>query len=760
MKSPLRANRWRRWLRRALWSGLTGLIMAVAGFGVLWVLFPFDRNPLYQIPAGTTWIDCDGVPLRVRLADGGIDSVPGYQYRADDWIAKAVVAAEDHRFWDHHGVDPLAVVRSCKQTASAMRRVSGASTISMQLIRMSTPHPRTLANKAVESFRALQMERQLGKEEILSLYLNHAPFGSNVTGIEAAARRYFAKGAHDLTLAEASLLAGIPQSPTRFHPVRHPETSKRRQAYVLERMLAAGMIDREQLENASALPLRFQPRLYPFHAPHFCDMLARQPVADAGNVATTLDLDLQLTAEEALAKQMPGLAAEGIRGAAVVVIDVKTGGIRALVGSPDFRAPVRGAQVNAALARRSAGSTLKPFVYAMALDRGTHTPLSVLYDVPERFSDYDPVNFDKGHRGLVTLRDALVQSLNLPAIEVEREVGQPAFLTRLRELGLRTLSKPAEDYGLGLVLGNGEVTLLDLTNSYACLARGGIYQPWRTTSAPPAPGTRIFSEETCWLISDMLGGDERAMDSTGTVADIRLARFAWKTGTSSGFRDAWTVAYNPEYAIGVWLGNPDGRPAPALVGRKVAAPLVWEIGRRLYPDGNGPWFAKPGAVESREVCAISGKTPCPNCPRTVSDHAVAGVSRYQTCEVHRFSHEAVWPPRVAEFLRIRGDAESMGGDGGLAITSPANGSSYLFVRDANPRGGQRIPLTATAGDPAATLHWFVNDTYIGESRSGGTVFWDLRAGTHHVVCSDSRGASRSIRIVVKEPRGGIVGSSN
>jgi penicillin-binding protein 1C len=806
MISPLQANRWRRWLRRALWSGLTGLIMAAAGFGVLWVLFPFDRDPLYQIPAGTTWTDCDGVPLRVRLADGGSDSVPGYQFHADDWIAKAMVAAEDRRFWDHHGVDPFAVVRSCKQTASAMRRVSGASTISMQLIRMSSPHPRTLANKAIESFRALQMEHQLGKEEILSLYLNRAPFGANVTGIEAAARRYFAKGAHDLTLAEASLLAGIPQSPTRFHPVRHPEASKRRQAYVLERMLAAGMINGGQLENAFALPLRFQPKLYPFHAPHFCDMLARQPVADAGNVATTLDLDLQLTVEEALTRRMPGLAAEGIRGAAVVVIDVKSGGIRALVGSPDFGAPVRGAQVNAALARRSAGSTLKPFVYAMALDRGTHTPLSVLYDVPERFSDYDPVNFDKGHRGLVTLRDALVQSLNLPAIEVEREVGQPAFHTRLRELGLRTLSKPAEDYGLGLVLGNGEVTLLDLTNSYACLARGGIYQPWRTTPAQggqasrlsrptgfqpvvsladrrdalssltggtpvflsmstnlpvlttqPEAGARIFSEETCWLISDMLGGDERAMDSTGTVADIRLARFAWKTGTSSGFRDAWTVAYNPEYAIGVWLGNPDGRPAPALVGRKVAAPLVWEIGRRLYPDGNGPWFAKPGSVESREVCAISGQTPCPNCPRTVSDHAVAGVSRYETCEVHRFGREAVWPPRVAEFLRIRGDAESMGGDGGLAITSPANGSSYLFVRDATPRGGQRIPLTATAGDPAATLHWFVNDTYIGGSRSGGTVFWDLRAGTHHVVCSDSRGASRSIRIVVKEPRGGMAG---
>ena len=381
-----RVNRRRRWLRRALWSGLAAVTAAALAFGVLWVCFPFDRTPLDRIPAGMTWTDRDGLPLRIRLADGGFDSIPCYGYRRDDWIARAVVAAEDRRFWDHHGVDPLAVVRSCKQNASALERVSGASTISMQLIRMSEPHPRTFSNKCIEAFRALQMERQIPKDEILSLYLNRAPFGANVIGIEAAARRYFAKGAHDLTLAEASLLAGIPQSPTRFHPLRHPEAAKQRQTYVLERMVAARMISREQMVNALALPLRCLPNRYPFQAPHFCDMLARQPAGAAGG-ATTLDLDLQSAVEEALAKQMPGLDAAGIHGAAVGVLDVTTSGIRALVGSPDFHAPGRGAQVNAALARRSAGSTLKPFVYAMAFDRGTHTPLRVLYDVPEHFSD-------------------------------------------------------------------------------------------------------------------------------------------------------------------------------------------------------------------------------------------------------------------------------------------------------------------------------------------------------------------------------------
>jgi penicillin-binding protein 1C len=749
MKLPFPANLLHKLLRRMLWTGLATAALVALAFGVLWMVFPYDTKPLYQIPAGVTWHDRDGIPLRVRLADGGFDSAPGYHYRGDDWIGKAMVAAEDQRFWSHHGVDPMAVARACGQTATAMRRVSGASTLSMQLVRMSSPRPRTLSNKIIEAFRSLQMERQLSKQEILSLYLDRAPFGANVIGIEAAARRYFAKCAHDLTLAEASLLAGIPQAPTRCNPERNPQAAKRRQTYVLERMAALGMITPEQLANSPEQTWRLQPNRYPFLAPHFCDMLARQ----ATGGATTLDLGLQSTVEEALAKQMPALAREGIRGAAVVVLDVKTGGIRALVGSPDFRAPVRGAQVNAALAKRSAGSTLKPFVYALGMDRGTHTPLRVLHDVPERFSDYDPVNFDKGHRGVVTLRDALIDSLNLPAIQVEREVGQPRFYGRLRDLGLRTVSMPAEHYGLGLVLGNAEVTLLDLTNAYACLARGGVYQPWTTTPAPPTHGGQVFSAETAWLVSDMLGGDERALDSTGSVADIRFARFAWKTGTSSGFRDAWTIAYNPEYAIGVWLGNPDGRSSPALVGRKAAAPLVWDISRRLYPDGNGPWFAQPEAVETREVCAVSGQTPCPNCPRTIRDHAIKGVSRYETCEVHRFGREAVWPQRVAEFLRSRGEADAMAGNSGLAITSPADGSAYLLVREANPRGGQSIPLTATAGNPAATLHWYVNDQYIGASRSGGTLFWDLRAGTHRVVCSDTGGASRSIRISVNEPRG-------
>ena len=749
MNAAFIISRMRRGWRRILWLGSVAVAAPIAAFAALWLIFPFHKAALYDIPASTSWCDRDGVPLRIRLSAGDFDSVPTYIYHGDDWIAKAVVAAEDQRFWSHPGVDACAVARSCKQSATALRRVSGASTLSMQLIRLSCPRPRTLITKGIEAFRALQMERQLTKSEIISLYLNRAPFGANLVGIEAASRRYFAKGAHDLSLGEAALLAGIPQSPTRFNPVKYPAAAKKRQAYVLQRMVACSHITPDQMANALVQPLRFRQNRYPFLAPHFCDLVSRTAPTRAIEARTTLDLGLQQTIEESLANSAPALRAAGIHGAAAVVLDAKTSEVLAMVGSPDFRAKTKGAQVNAATAPRAAGSTLKPFAYAMALDRGLLTPLRVLYDIPQSYSDYDPANFDKSHRGVVTVRDALIHSLNLPAIDVEKRIGQPLFHAQLRKLGLHTLSDQADRYGLGLVLGNAEVTLLDLTNAYACLARGGVFLPHTTMPSGSSAGTRLFSAEASWLISDILGGDERAMDSSGTVADIRIPRLAWKTGTSSGFRDAWTIAYNPAFVIGVWLGNPDGRPSKFLVGRKAATPIVWDICRRLYPTGNGPWFPKPAAIVDREVCALSGQTPSPNCPRKIIDHAIVDVSRYETCEVHLLGAEAVWPVQVDAFLKSRQQAANEAGKHELVITSPANGSAYLFMPDTAQPDNQRIPFTANTGNAAADLHWFVNDSYLGTSKSGGTIFWPLSKGTHRVVCSDTQGASRSVRISVR-----------
>lgn len=736
-------------------AGLALAAFAVLHLAVRWV--PFPEADLVRYPASRLLTDRQGQPLRVWLGPRDLDCRPLYVPERGDWIAQAMVAAEDQRFWSHHGLDPLALLRAVKQNVTSWRRVSGASTLSTQVIRLVQPRRRHLWTKAVEAFRALQLEQRYDKAAILAQYLNRAPFGSNVVGIEAAARRYFGKSAEDLSLAEASLLAGLPQSPSRLRPDRHPARAKKRQQYVLDRMLACGFITAGEHADALAQPVAVRPSPYPFRAPHFTELVAAlHPTSgsdDAGDVVTlrtTLDAALQRVAEEALQRQAATLAAGGVAGGAVVILDVPSGAVRALVGSPDYRARGSG-QVNGALAARSAGSTLKPFAFARAVDRGLLTPQRMLADVPALYRDYKPENFDAGFQGLVSARDALVLSLNLPAIDVEQRIGQTVFYDTLRALGLATLNQPAAHYGLGLVLGNGEVRLLDLVNAYACLARGGEVRPVRVLEdAPWRAGRPVFSPEASWLITDILSGEERAMDTTGHAADVRLPPLAWKTGTSAGFRDAWTVAYNPDYVIGVWIGNPDGAGSDQLVGRKVATPVVWEIFRRLYPDNDGPWFERPPGVEVREVCAVSGAAPGPHCPHRTEDYVVAGVTRHEVCPVHRADGLEHWPVEIASFLNQQRAplAQRPERVAPLRIVSPARGSTYRLL-DEVAGGVQQVPLEAASGVGGERLHWFVNDRYLGESRPGVPAFWPLQRGTFQIVCSDTRGGSDRVQIAVE-----------
>lgn len=742
------------WSRDALVPHLSGrivfpVILFALGAAILALavrLLPFPEDKLRQLPAVVVLADRRGEPLRIRLGPGGFDCRPGFAPEPEHWITKAIVAAEDRRFWNHPGVDGLALARAVAQNLFFGRRVSGASTLSTQVIRMMEPRPRTLPTKAIEAFRALQMERRCSKREILAHYLDRAPFGGNIVGIEAAARRYFGKGAGQLSLAEAALLAGLPQSPSRLRPDRHPQRAKQRQAYVLERMEACGYITAREREQALAQPLAARMGQYPFRAPHFCELVGvPAPPADGVTVRTTLDSEWQRLAENALCRRLRGGT---VAGGAVVVIEVKTGAVRALVGSPDY-ASRRAGQVNGAVASRAAGSTLKPFAYALALDRGLVTPATMIADVPARYRDFDPRNFSLDFRGRVSVRDALVLSLNLPAIEIERRAGQARFYAALRELGLATISRPPEHYGLGLVLGNAEVRLLDLANAYACLARGGEWAPVRVVDSEKPPATRpVFSPEACWLVSDMLSGEERAMDTTGHAADVRLPPMAWKTGTSAGLRDAWTVAWNPEVVIGVWVGNPDGSPADELVGSRAAVPVAWDVLRRLYPDNQGPWFVRPAGVTSRKVCAVSGCVPGPHCTHRIDDWSIAKVSRHAACPVHRRGPEATWPVAVASFLNRRGARPRPEPAAAVRILSPARGSVYRQVA-ALESVSQQIALEAASDRAGEWLHWFVDDRPVGRSRAGEPLFWPLERGEHRIACSTVRGPGDCIRIAVE-----------
>lgn len=726
--------------RSVLFLVLLGLVPAVFIAAVRWAPFPDEK--LQQRPAAVVLADRSGVPLRVKLAPGGFDCRPGYQPAPEHWIVKAIVAAEDHRFWSHPGVDGMALARAAAQNLFAGRRISGASTISTQVIRLVEPRRRTLPTKLIEALRAVQMERRLDKREILAQYLDRAPFGGNIVGIEAAARRYFGKGAAELCLAEAALLAGLPQSPSRLRPDRHPVRARQRQAYVLERMEACGYITpRERLE-AAAVALDPRPGRYPFRAPHFCDLIGVPARPGPGSVVqTTLEADLQQMVESTLRRHLPSHVVDA---GAVVVLDVKTGAVRALAGSPDYAGP-RAGQVNGAIARRAAGSTLKPFAYALALDRGLVTPATLLADAPLRFRDFEPRNFSLDFRGKVSVRDAVVFSLNLPAIDLEQRVGQERLHAVLRTLGLATLDHPPEHYGLGLVLGNAEVRLLDLVNAYACLARGGGWLPVRLVEAAPPPTPMpVFSAEACWLISDLLGGEERAMDTTGHAAAVRLPPMAWKTGTSAGLRDAWAVAWNPDVVIGVWAGNSDGSSSDRLVGRKMATPIAWDLLRRLYPDNQGPWFARPAGVELRAVCAASGCAPGPHCPHRIEDWAIAKVSRRELCPLHREPVAVSAPLAPGAWMPLPGAPRPEA----PRIVSPARGSTYRWMPDLEV-DAQHLALEAAGDRAGETLHWFVNDQPVGRARPGETLFWPLKRGTHQIVCSTARGLSDHVQIAVE-----------
>lgn len=717
---------------------------------------PFPRAALDEFPAATVLADRAGNPLRLKLGPGDTDNVPQYRWRADDWIAKAVIAAEDQRFYRHVGVDPLALARAVGQNIVHFRRVSGASTLSTQVIRLLQPRPRTLRTKLIEAFRALQLERVLSKREILEQYLNRAPFGSNIVGIEAAARRYFSKSAHDLSLGEAALLAGLPQAPSRFRPDRHPERARKRQAYVLERMGALGMITVAQQGRAMERPCRIKPGRYEFVAPHFAQwVFDRLPLDREGKtVRTTLDSALQSLAESALTRRRAYLDPLGIKGGAVVILEVKTGAIRAMVGSPEYFDARNGGQVNGALAPRGAGSTLKPFVYAAAFDRGLATPLTILRDEPALYRDYRPENFGREFRGDVTARDALILSLNLPVLALAERIGAERLLGLFRRAGLRTLKRSPDHYGLGLVLGQGEVRLLDLVNAYAALARGGQFVPWKAMEGtappeaspchktgrarPPAEpnGARLFSPEASWLVADILGGDERMGELSGHCADVRMPRMAWKTGTSSACRDAWTVAFNPEYVVGVWIGNPGGESDGALVGVEAAAPVAWDIFRGLYPQGDGPWFARPEGLHRRAICAESGCPAGPKCEHSLEDWYIAGTSLFRPCSMHG---EAPETPVMAAAGRRRDAPEA------LRITSPAAGTVFRMLEHWAGEQ-QQIALRADSKRPGAELHWFVDDRYLGQ---GTGLFWPLERGAHQLVCCNPLGQSDRVRIVVE-----------
>lgn len=774
-------------------TGIAAKWLLPAGLAVLaggaWFIASVDVPPalLGPVPAETlTLLDSRGEPLAeianaearsqhpVGLAEMGVD------------LPRIVVALEDRRFYEHAGIDPRALLAAAGRDLRAGRIVSGASTITQQLVKLAAGRPggRSLLVKGREAAAAWKLERRWTKEQILARYLNVSSYGNRLLGPEAAARAYFGKPARALSLVESIYLAGLPQAPSRLNPWRHPAAAEYRYQRSLRRLQRLGVLDGEQvraLADAPPRPGRFLP---PRRAGHFVDLIVgrmrsaargaesatgqgarvtmrneetqhpaintqrpasfSQPRTPHATLRTTLDPELQRVAETLLRRHLTGLNAADVTQGAVVIVENSSGAVRALVGSADYGDPRQG-QVNGAARARSAGSTLKPFVYLTALDRRLLTAASILPDTAEAiratYADYDPQNYFAGrHLGPVRVRQALGSSLNVPAVvALGRFVGARQAFYEAQRWGFR-FAQPFDDLGAGFVLGNADIRLLDLAGAYAGLARGGVSQRPRLLAGESAPQERIASAEATAILTDILCDPEarRATFGTGSPLDFPDGvRVAVKTGTSSGFRDKWCVGFNARHTVAVWAGNFDGRPMGEAVAIHAAAPLWHALMEHLLVergDGSVPAATLSEKLVRREICPLTGLLPAPDSgsPPMVPELFLAGTEPTASA-AGSFVAGADGRPHLrlpAEYgVWCSGPQNVLGAVAedprSLAILSPPDGANYRLDPEM-PTSQQMVEFTTNVPD-RARVRWTVDGELL-PPHEDGRVFWPLRRG--------------------------------
>ncbi|WP_194289401.1 penicillin-binding protein 1C, partial [Pseudomonas helleri] len=551
-----------------LWS-TCGLLLAVA---LLWLADRLWPLPLPKDDLARVVLAEDGTPLW-RFADAnGVWRYPVQTDEVSPYYLEALLTYEDRWFYQHPGVNPLALGRAAWQNLSGGRVLSGGSTLSMQVARLLDPHERTLPGKLRQLWRTAQLEWHLSKSEILNLYLNRAPFGGTLQGVAAASWAYLGKSPQQLTRSEAALLAVLPQAPSRLRPDRHPERAQVARDKVLRRLAEYQVWPQGAVDEALEEPLLLAPRLEPSLAPLLARRLNRPHSPPL--IRTTLDANLQRRLEDLLLGWRARLPEH--TSAAILVVETESMAVRAYLGSVDINDARRFGHVDMISALRSPGSTLKPFLYGMAMDAGLIHSESLLQDVPRRYGDYRPGNFSMGFSGPVSASSALALSLNLPAVQLLEAYGPKRFAADLRNGGV-PLSLPAlAEPNLALILGGAGSRLEDLVSGYSALARGGKSANLRLQPQDELVERRMLSPGSAWIIRRILSGQARP-DRDPTAELVQRPSLAWKTGTSYGFRDALAIGVGPRYLIGVWIGRPDGTPVPGQFGLASAAPLMLQV---------------------------------------------------------------------------------------------------------------------------------------------------------------------------------------
>ncbi len=720
-------------------AAAAALCVARTGAGITeavgWARSPIPLGRPPAPPPSRIVTDRWGIPLREFRNDASATCVPVPLDHVSPWMILATLAAEDRRFYTHAGLDPAAIARAVLQDARSGRLVSGASTLTQQLVRDLSPRPRSVWGKVAEMWRATRLERGATKHEILEAYLNRAGYGGTVRGVEAGARRWFGIAAADLTLAQAAFLAGIPKSPTRYDPKRHPDRARARGARILDRIAALGWTDAATLRRARAERVMVAPPAAPFAAPQFVLEAARGAIGPV--LRTTLDAELQARLEEILRAHVKSLADHQVTSGALVALDNRTGDVLAWIGSAEFGDDRAGGQVDGVTALRQPGSALKPFLYALAIDRGLRAS-DLVADVPTWLpGGHTPRNYDESFHGPVRAREALACSYNIPAIRLVRRYGVESFHVTLRHLGFGSLDKPASHYGMGLALGAGEVRLLEIADAYATLARLGMRRPPRLRAdEPPARGddTPVLDPGAAWIVLDILGDNAARAAAFGLNSPLHLPfRLAAKTGTTKDYRDNWAAGATRDWTVAVWVGNMDGKPMRQVSGITGAAPVLRDAALAMQARYGAADIERPAGLIRAKVCPVSGAAATQACRDALEEWFTAAHPPVEACAVVHGPGQfdaalrgALANPRTERVMP------------GPRIEFPRAGDVFR-VDPATPADAQAILLKGGQLPGGGACRWEVDGARLAST--GPEAFWPLVPGQHVatlIVTADGR----------------------
>lgn len=774
-----------------MWRWIKKYKLAVTVFAILVIAFIFCLpDPLFEDPYSTVLEDNNGMLLSATIADDGQWRFPTQQM-VPQKFSEAIILFEDKRYYSHLGVDPLATARALQQNIKSGSVVSGGSTLTMQVIRLSRKnYTRTYFEKVIEMILAVRLELTYNKNEILALYAAHAPFGGNVVGLEAAAWRYFGRKLDDLSWAESAMLAVLPNNPSLIHLGKNRSRLKVKRDHLLDRLNKAGKFDAITLELAKAELLPQKPLSLPRYAKHLLTRAAQEGHQQT-RIKSTIDGAIQVQAERILNEHQQRLSGNQIFNAAAIILKVNTGEVLAYLGNTDSGIE-HDEMVDVINSPRSTGSILKPFLFAALMDEGKILPQTLIPDVPTLIGGFSPKNFSRDYDGAVAADKALIRSLNIPAVYELRDYRYEKFYSLLKNIGLTTLTQEPDHYGLSLVLGGAEGKLWDIAGAYASMARtlnnyfetlgkrrynkSDFHAPTYVSAFIGDVDKNQLTETSwlnaagIWLTFETLKELYRPGEQTGWQYFTSAKPIAWKTGTSFGFRDGWAVGTNPEYTVGVWVGNADGEGRPGLTGTEMAAPIMFDL-FGLLPGQE--WFSQPvSEMRQIEVCSKSGQRISAHCESGVLTWVTRSGLETQSCEFHKQIHLSkddkyrvnlncektssmqavnwfVLPPVQEYYFRAKNlsykplppiRADCLGATSLIAmeLVYPKPNASIFIPRELDGSSG-RVLFQVAHRSATSTIYWHLDGEYIGSTKMAHQLSISAPAGVHSLTLVDDKG---------------------